>query len=44
VLSKNRLDWTAEQTDSEDKEDDDSFSEGQPENEEVNFFFPTGDV
>ncbi len=33
MLSNNRLDWTAEQTDSEDREED----EEQPENEEVHF-------
>ena len=33
MLSNNRLDWTAEQTDSEDREED----EEQPENEGVHF-------
>ena len=44
VLSNNRLDWTAEQTDSEDKEDDESCNEEEPENEGVNLklFFSSG--
>lgn len=31
MLSNNRLDWTEEQTDSEDREDDDNYSDEQPE-------------
>ncbi|XP_028391934.1 1-phosphatidylinositol 4,5-bisphosphate phosphodiesterase gamma-1-like [Dendronephthya gigantea] len=38
VLSNNRLDWTEEQTDSEDQDDDENSYEEQPEEDEASYF------